>query len=164
MTNTEINAALRVQLVELLDGGSAHLRFEDVLRDWPESLRGTRPAGAAHTPWQVLEHIRLAQGDILDFSRNPHYQALDWPEDYWPSDEAPPSSDAWDRSVAQVRLDLAALKALVESPESDLFAPFPWGEGQALLREAMLAADHNAYHLGELMTLRKQLSARQNER
>ena len=158
------DAALRRQLVEALDGGHAHLRFEDVVRDWPEELRGVKPPGAAHTPWQALEHIRIAQADILDFSRNPHYGALDWPGDYWPPDEAPPSPEAWDRTVAQIRLDLDALKALVENPESDLFAPFPWGEGQALLREALLAADHNAYHLGEMMALRRMVSRQTRDR
>ncbi|MCB9386103.1 MAG: DinB family protein [Bryobacterales bacterium] len=153
--------ALRQQLVELLDGGQAHLRFEDVVRDWPEPARGLKPPGAAHTPWQVLEHIRIALNDILEFSRNPHHVSPTWPEGYWPSEPAPANAEAWARSIAHIRLDLDAMKALVENPETDLFAPFAWGEGQALLREAMLAADHNAYHLGEMMTLRRALLARE---
>ena len=150
--------ALRAQLVAALDGGQAHIRFEDAVRDWPEELRGVRPPGADHTPWQVLEHIRIAQRDILEFSRNPHHRSPDWPDGYWPAEEAPESAAHWDRTVAQIRLDTDAMKALVEDPESDLFVPFAWGEGQALLREALLIADHNAYHLGEMMTLRKLLS------
>jgi hypothetical protein len=151
--------ALRAQLVALLDGGQAHIRFDDVIADWPEELRGVKPPGAAHTPWQVLEHIRIAQRDILEFSRNPHHHSPKWPDGYWPKSDAPDSPEQWDRTAAQIRLDLDAMKALVEDPDSDLFQPFAWGEGQALLREALLAADHNAYHLGEMMTLRRLLSA-----
>ena len=161
MTVTAMNENLRTRLVELLDGGKAHLRLEEVMRDWPEDLRGVKSPGAAHTPWQVLEHIRIAQWDILEFSRNPHHRSPHWPNDYWPQNDAPPSAEAWDRTVGQIRLDLAAMKALIEDPESDLFTPFAWGEGQALLWEAMLIADHNAYHLGELMALRKMLGARE---
>ncbi|MEZ5363065.1 MAG: hypothetical protein R2748_12175 [Bryobacterales bacterium] len=106
----------------------------------------------------MLEHIRIALSDILEFSRNPHHVSPKWPDGYWPSELAPADAQAWARSIAQIRLDLDAMKALVEDPESDLFAPFPWGEGQALLREAILAADHNAYHLGEMMTLRRTLT------
>jgi hypothetical protein len=159
MNVTGADEALRRQLVELLDGGQAHLRLEDVVKDWPEELRGIKPPGAAHTPWQVLEHIRIAQWDILEFSRNPHHRSPDWPDDYWPEQAAPDSDADWERSIAQIRLDLDAMRALVEDPESDLFTPFAWGEGQALLREVMLTADHNAYHLGEMMVLRRMLSA-----
>jgi hypothetical protein len=149
--------ALRKRLVELLSGGSAHVKFNRAVRDWPAELQGHKPLNAAHTPWQVLEHLRLCQWDILEFSRDPHHQSPPHPDGYWPETEEPPLPDSWDRSVAQFRLDLDAMKALVESPDSDLFAPFPWGDGQDLAREAMLLADHNAYHLGELMTLRRML-------
>ncbi len=158
MMTPENNAALRRELVALLDGGQAHLRFDDVVRDWPEAQRDVTPEGAAHSPWQVLEHIRIAQGDILEFSRDPHHRSPEWPSGYWPAGSAPPHPHDWDRSAARIRLDLDAMKALVEDPESDLTAPFAWGDGQTLLREAMLLADHNAYHLGELMTLRRLLT------
>ncbi len=159
MSAASHDTALRAQLVALLEGGQAHARFEDVLRDWPDALRGAKPAGAAHSPWQVLEHMRIAQRDILEFSRNPHYRAMNWPDDYWPAGQAPGSVEDWDRSIAQIRLDLDALKALIEDSDADLYAPFAWGEGQTLLREALLVADHNAYHLGEMMTLRRTLTA-----
>ena len=158
MTARSNDKALREHLVALLDGGQAHIRFDDAIRDWPAELRGAKPPGAAHTPWQTLEHIRIAQWDIVDFSRNPHHETRKWPDDYWPSEEAPESEAQWDRTAARIRLDLDAMKALVEDSESDLFTPFPWGEGQTLLREALLLADHNAYHLGEMMTLRRMLS------
>ncbi len=158
MTNGENHTALRRELVALLDGGQAHLRFDDVFHDWPEEKRGVTPEGAAHSPWQVLEHIRIAQGDILEFSRNPHHRSPDWPGGYWPAVSAPPRQHDWDRSAARIRLGLDAMKALGEDRESDLTAPFAWGDGQTLLREAMLLADHNAYHLGELMTLRRLLA------
>jgi hypothetical protein len=151
--------ALRAQVVALLDGGQAHVRLEDVIDDWPEDLRGIKPEGASHSPWQVLEHIRIAQWDILEFSRNPHYRSPKWPEGYWPESAKPKTAAQWNRTAAQIRLDLDAMKALVEDPDSDLFTPFAWGEGQTLLREALLVADHNAYHLGEMMTLRRLLSA-----
>ncbi|MBI1353756.1 MAG: DinB family protein [Acidobacteria bacterium] len=149
--------ALRKRLVELLDGGWAHVTFDAAVADWPQELQGRKPKGASHTPWEVLEHLRLAQWDILEFSRDPHHKSPAFPEGYWPETSEPPLPDSWGRSVAQFKLDLDALKALVESPEMDLFAPFPWGDGQDLAREAMVAADHNAYHLGELMTLRRML-------
>lgn len=151
--------ALRAQLVALLDGGQAHVRFEDAIRDWPEELRGVKPPGAAHTPWQVLEHIRIAQWDILEFSRNPHHRSPEWPLGYWPESHAPETAAQWNRAAAQIRLDLDAMKAMAEDPEADLYTPFAWGEGQALLREILLVADHNAYHLGEIMALRSQLLA-----
>jgi hypothetical protein len=162
MSSSETDTALRQQLVALLDGGQAHLRFDDVVRDWPEPHRGTKPPGAAHSPWQVLEHIRIAQSDILEFSRDPHHRSPEWPEGYWPKEDAPPKAADWERTIAQIRLDLDAMKTLVEDRETDLFTPFAWGTGQALLREALLLADHNAYHLGEMMSLRKALSHREN--
>ena len=111
----------------------------------------------------MLEHIRIAQRDILDFSRGGDYEELNWPADYWPAAPKPPSASDWDESVTAVKTDLAALKALVEDPKSDLFAPFPWGDGQTLLREALLVADHNAYHLGEMMVLKRILGVLKSE-
>ena len=159
MSTPNPNASLREHLIELLTGGSAHLNPPNVFAGWPEETRGRKPEGAAHTPWEVLEHIRIAQRDILDFSKGGDYQELTWPTEYWPATATPPSESAWDESVAAVKTDLAAMKALVEDPKSDLFTPFPWGDGQTLLREALLVADHNAYHLGEMMVLKRMLGA-----
>jgi len=151
---------LRVQLAALLDGGQAHATFEDAVRDFPAELRGAVPAGAVHSAWQVVEHIRIAQRDILDFSAPPTggYQAMEWPKDYWP-EKAEPAAGEWERSVAAVQADLEAFKKLVLKPGTDLAKPFRWGTGQNLLREALLIADHNAYHVGELILLRRMLGA-----
>lgn len=149
--------ALRERLIELLNGGSAHIRFDKAVKEWPVELRGHKPQNAAHTPWEVLEHMRLCQWDILEFSRDPHHKSPPFPEGYWPETPTPPLPESWDRSIAQFKLDLDAMKALVAQSDVDLLAPLPWGDGQDLMREAMLLADHNAYHLGELMTLRRLL-------
>jgi uncharacterized damage-inducible protein DinB len=149
---------LRVQLEALLDGGQAHVTFADAVKDFPAELRGVAPAGVAHSAWQVVEHIRIAQRDILDFSAPPTggYQAMEWPKDYWP-EKAAPGVGEWELSVAEVQADLEAFKKLVLKPGTDLAKPFRWGTGQNLLREALLVADHNAYHVGELIVLRRLL-------
>jgi hypothetical protein len=151
---------LRAQLVALLDGGQAHATFADAVKDFPAELRGVVPEGAAHSAWQVVEHIRIAQRDILDFSAPPTggYQAMEWPKDYWPK-EAAPGPGAWERSVAEVHQDCDKFKALMVKPGTDLAKPFRWGTGQNLMREALLIADHNAYHVGELIVLRRLLGA-----
>ncbi len=153
------DASLREQLVQLLTGGQAHATFDKAVKDLPLALCGKRPKGAEHSPWEVLEHLRIAQWDILDFSRNPNYQHLPWPEGYWPAAPAPPDAKAWDKSVRAFRRDLKAMCALVIDPDTDLYAKIPHGDGQTILREALLIADHNAYHLGELVLLRRLLSA-----
>jgi hypothetical protein len=150
--------ALRHWLDWLLKGGGAHAGFDDGVRGLPPKLRGARAAGLPHTSWQLLEHMRRAQWDILDFSRNAKYKPLQWPEDYWPKRETPRQGE-WEKSVRQFRADLAAFRKLVANPRSDLYAPFAWGDGQNLLREALLLADHNAYHLGQLVLVRKALGA-----
>jgi DinB superfamily len=150
---------LRKHLVNLLRMKGAHLNFDEAVDKFPTALRGTKPHGAPHTPWQLLEHLRLAQWDILDFSRNPAYQEMEWPGDYWPKTEAPPDDAAWDQSVAQFRQDLKAMEELISDPSLDLTARIPHGTGQTLLREALLVADHNAYHLGQLVFVRKMLEA-----
>jgi hypothetical protein len=151
-------ASLRKHLIELLDGGSAHIRFADVVKDFPVDHAGIRPPGAPHSAWELLEHIRIAQHDILCFSEDPEkYVELKWPEDYWPSSPAPASADEWNSSVAAIQKDAAALLKLVNDPARDLFEPFPWGSGQTLLREALLVADHNAYHLGQLLLVRQMI-------
>jgi len=155
----EKDAALRQQLLELLKGGNAHANFQDAIRDFPAELRGKRPKGAAHSPWEELEHMRIAQWDILDFSRNADYKALKWPDDYWPATPEPPDEKAWDRSVHGFCQDLQTMCALVADEATDLFTRIPHGEGQTILREALLVADHNAYHLGQLVLLRRMLGA-----
>ena len=151
---------LRKQLVELLRMEGAHLSFDDAVADFPIKLRGVKPKGAPHTPWQLLEHLRIAQWDILDFSRNPDYQEMKWPDDYWPKTEAPPDAAAWDKSVAQFRRDLKAIEELVSDAGTDLTARIPHGTGQTLLREVLLVADHNSYHLGQLVFVRKMLEGK----
>ena len=149
--------SLRKHLLELLAGGSAHAKFEDVVKGLPARLRGVKPAKFPHTAWMLLEHLRLAQRDILEFSRNPKHTSPPWPSGYWPKTEAPPSAAAWNKSVLQFRRDLKAMQALVANRKTDLFARIRWGDGQTILREALLVADHNAYHLAQLVDLRRLL-------
>lgn len=151
--------ALRQHLVELLKGGSAHAKFEEAVKDFPERLRGKKPEGQPHTAWRLLEHMRIAQWDIVEFSRNAKHVSPEWPEGYWPEGDAPPSAAAWDKSVKQFRADLKAMQELVQDAQTDLYARIPWGDGQTILREALLVADHNAYHLGELLMVRRLLGA-----
>ena len=152
---------LRTQLVALLDGGQAHATFADAVKDFPQELRGVIPDGLPYSAWQLLEHMRIAQRDILNFSAPPTggYHGLKWPDEYWPKETVPGSADAWDRSIAAVQTDLEKFKALILKPEADLARPFLWGTGQNLLREALLIADHSAYHVGELVLLRRLLWA-----
>ncbi len=151
--------SLRQQLVDLLQGGNAHVKFEEVVKDFPERLRGKKPEGQPHTAWRLLEHMRIAQWDILEFSRNSKHVSPEWPEGYWPKGDAPPSPSAWEKSVKQFRADRKAMEDLVGDSETDLYARIPWGDGQTILREALLVADHNAYHLGELLMIRRLLGA-----
>ncbi len=158
MKNDE-SVQLRQQLVDAIRGHQAHLDFDAAVKGFPANLRGVKPPGATHTAWQLLEHVRIAQHDILAFSRDATHKSPKWPEGYWPSTEAPPSASAWDKSVAAVRRDGLAFNALVQDPSGDLFKPLAHGEGQNLLREALLVASHNSYHLGQLVYLRKMLDA-----
>jgi len=151
--------SLRQQLLVLLKGGNAHARFEEVVAGIPANLRGKRAPGLPHSPWMLLEHLRLAQRDILEFSRNKKHVSPDWPAGYWPRAEAPPTSAAWNTSIRRFRNDLKAMQNLVASPKTDLHARIPWGEGQTILREALLVADHNAYHLAQLVDVRRLLGA-----
>ena len=148
---------LRKHLLELLDGGHAHATFDNVIGDFPVKLRGEVPKGLPHSGWMLLEHLRLAQWDILDFSRNPKYKAMKWPEDYWPKTQAPADNAAWDKSVKSFRDDLDAMKKLVSDSKTDLFSRIPWGEGQTILREALLVSAHNSHHLGQLIDVRRLL-------
>jgi hypothetical protein len=155
------NAELRKQLLALLDGGQAHVTFDDVVKDLPAKLRGVVPESLPYSAWQLIEHLRITQRDILNFSAPPTggYHAINWPDDYWPKSVEPPTEHAWDQSIAAIRSDLKHFEDLIRKPESDLFKPFRWGDGQNLLREALLIADHTAYHLGELVVLRRLLGA-----
>jgi hypothetical protein len=149
--------ALRDHLIELLSGGHAHLEFEAAIAGLPVPLRGARPPGLPHTPWRLLEHMRIAQWDILRFCIDPAHVSPEFPAGYWPDGDAPPDTAAWDRSVEAFRADLQAMKDLVADPRRDLFATIPHGQGQTILREALLVADHNSYHLGQLVTIRRLL-------
>ena len=153
----EADASLRKHLVELLQGGQAHARISDALADFPAEKRGVCANGLQHTAWQLLEHVRLAQRDILEFSRDPQHASPDFPEGYWPKTPVPQDDAAWRKSVQSVASDSRAMIRLVTNPGSDLHRAFAWGEGQTLLREALLLADHNAYHLGQIVDLRRAL-------
>jgi hypothetical protein len=150
---------LRQHLLYLLSGGGAHAKFDDVIKDLPPALRGAKPPNYPHSPWMLLEHLRISQWDILEFSRNKKHVSPAWPEGYWPETDAPPTAAAWDKSVKSFRADLKAMQDLVANPKTDLFAKIPWGDGQTILREALLVADHNAYHLGQLVDVRRLLGA-----
>jgi DinB superfamily len=152
--------SLRKTLAELLRMKGAHVSLHEAVADFPPALRGVKPPSAPHTAWQLLEHMRLAQEDILDFSRNPKYKEKTFPDDYWPTTEAPPSEHAWAKSIETFENDLKQMQELVAETKHDLLAKLPHGTGQTLLREALLVADHNAYHLGQLMFLRKILENR----
>lgn len=151
--------ALREHLVYLLKGGGAHVHFTDAVEGFPETKRGAFIAGLPHTGWQLLEHSRIAQWDILEFSRNPNHVSPGFPEGYWPKTPGPPDEAAWGQSLEAFGRDLEQLISLVQNPETDLYASLPHGQGQTILREALLVADHNAYHLGQLVDLRRALGA-----
>lgn len=159
MSQDSQDQSLRDHLLELLKAGSAHLGFDEAIEGLPSELRGKKAPGLAHTVWQLVEHLRFTQEDILEFSRNSAYKEPKWPDDYWPETEAPPSDEAWEQSVEAFHRDLQAMKDLVADSKTDLFAKIPWGSGQTILREAMLVADHNAYHVGQIVTVRQGLGA-----
>ncbi len=151
------DAELRAQLARALEWEDAHAGFDRAVDGVPAGFRGRVSQGLPYSPWQLLEHLRLAQEDILDFCRNPGYAERDWPDDYWPAAPEPPSPSVWDDSVAAFRRDRMALARLATDPEVDLFSPIPHGNGQTVLRELLLVIDHNAYHVGELVVLRRAL-------
>jgi hypothetical protein len=151
------DTALREHLRDLLTSGNAHVEFDRAIEGLPPEARGLKHPPLPHTAWRLVEHMRIAQRDILDFSVDPKHVSPQWPEGYWPEGDTPPDPNAWDRSVAGFRADLAAMVALVMDPSTDLFARLPHGDGQTVLREALLVADHNAYHLGQLLAVRRLL-------
>ena len=158
-TETTSTDELRKQLTALLDGGQAHATFDQAVADFPAALRGVVVHLVPYSAWQLLEHLRITQKDILNFSAPPTggYHGLKWPDEYWPKSPQPPGADAWDNSIAEIRSDRAKFDDLLARPGVDLSRPFLWGSGQTLLREALLIADHNAYHIGELVLLRRLL-------
>ena len=156
---SDSQAALREHLLYLLQGGGAHAKFKDAVAKLPEKLRGVSPKGLEVSPWRVLEHMRLAQADIVEFCINREYREKEFPDDYWPASDAPPDPRAWDKSVKAFERDLGEMCKLVKNPRTDLYAKIPWGEGQTYLRETLLVADHNAYHLGQMIAVRRLLGA-----
>jgi hypothetical protein len=154
------DSSLRQHIIYLLSGGGAHLSFDDTVKRFPPALRGIKTPGAPHTAWQLVEHMRIAQWDILEFSRSAKHISPEFPDGYWPESETPPSARAWNKSLGAFRRDLKAMIALVSKRSTDLFARIPHGDGQTVLREALLVADHNAYHLGQLVLLAQVLGAR----
>jgi len=154
-----MNDPVREQIIKLLQGGQAHLTLDDVLKNFPPRLRGLKPAGAPHSAWQLLEHLRIAQWDILEFSRSGKHVSPKWPEGYWPSSDRPPTDAAWKKCISAIKRDCRAMQKLVENPRTDLYSKIPHGTGQNILREALLIADHNAYHIGQLLLVRQLLGA-----
>ncbi len=151
---------LRQHLVALLDGHQAHLTFDDAVADFPELLINVRPTNVPYTFWHLIEHLRIAQWDILDYMRNPNYASIEWPKDYWPDPEAQADQAAWMNTIHQFHADLRAIEDIVKNPATDLSAPIPHGySGHTILREVLLVADHNAYHIGELGILRQVMNA-----
>ncbi|MFW6161712.1 MAG: DinB family protein [Planctomycetota bacterium] len=151
--------AIRGHVLYVLRGGGAHLSLDQALDGLPADLRGARAGGTPYTVWRLLEHMRIAQRDILEFSRNPDYESPSWPDGFWPQGDAPPDAAAWERSLEQFRADAETIQALVQDESNDLLEPFPHGDGQTLLREALLVANHNAYHLGEMVVVRTLLGS-----
>ena len=158
-TGANHDQALREQLVALLKGGGAHVHFMDALDGFPEAKRGTFVEGLAHTGWQLIEHVRIAQWDIVEFSRDSKHVSPGFPEGYWPKTPVPPDQAAWQKSVEAFQQDLQEMIKLVNNPKTDLYMVIPHGDGQTILRQALLLADHNAYHLGQLIDLRRALGA-----
>ncbi|MGA2357211.1 MAG: DinB family protein [Terriglobales bacterium] len=152
-----VDQLLRNHLVDLLTGGRAHTTFDAAMGDWPVQLAGVKVANFPHTAWMLVEHMRIGQWDILEFSRDPKHVSPKWPEGYWPASDAPPNEKEWKASMAAFKKDLKSMAQFVGNRKNDLSAGIPWGDGQTILREALLVADHNAYHLGQLVMLRKSI-------
>lgn len=154
--STNESSTLRKMIVDAMSGHHSHVDFDSVVEDFPIELRGVKPAGAPHSPWQLLEHIRIAQWDILEFSRNPKHKSPKWPDGYWPKGDAPPDENAWTESVKAYQKDAHDFGELIMQ-NAYLLKPIEHGQGQTLLREALLVANHNSYHLGQLVFLKKTL-------
>lgn len=151
------DTALREHLTQLLEGGNAHATFDSAVKGFPVDRAGVRPKGLPHSAWELLEHIRIAQHDILRFSISADHVSPAWPEGYWPPAPGPEKETDWARSVKAIKKDMSEFQNLIRDPKQDLYRKFPWGDGQTLLREALLIADHNAYHIGQLVLVRRLL-------
>jgi DinB superfamily len=160
MSNDDLKM-LRKQLVNALSGGESHTTFDKVVKDFPPQARGTKPHNTPHSAWELVEHMRIAQRDILDFARDPKHQSPEFPKGYWHESESPPSEAAWKQSVDAFQRDSKELGQLLET--ADLFASLPHGQGHTLLREAVVAANHNSYQLGQLVFLKRMLSGKAQE-
>ena len=158
-SRTDPDRALRDHVVALLAEGHAHVTFTDAIAHLPAALRGAKPPGQPFTLWRLLEHIRISQWDIVEFTKSAKHVSPQWPAGYWPASDAPPDAAAWDKSVAQVERDLEEMLRLVRDPKVDLYARIPHGTGQTPLREALVLADHNSYHVGQLVLVRRLLGA-----
>jgi hypothetical protein len=154
------DAALRKQLEHAMTGDESHIEFAAAVEDFPVDSAGLKPHGIPHSGWELLEHLRIAQHDILEFSRNPQHKSPKWPDGYWPESATPPNERAWKESIAAYQKDAKALKELIADSTRDLYKPIEGGEGQTLLREALVVAAHNSYHLGQLVFLKKMLPAK----
>lgn len=150
-------ALLREQLLHAMRGDESHIEFAAAVKDFPANSYGAKPAGVPHSAWQLIEHMRIAQHDILEFSRNPKHKSPKFPEGYWPKTEAPPDAKAWQASIRSFENDARKMEELMQDEQQDLFKPLAHGDGQTLLREALVVAAHNSYHLGQLMLLKKML-------
>lgn len=158
-TNQDHHRTTVKTLVDMLDGRHAHATLDDAVKDLPAHLRGEVPNDLPYSLWQLLEHIRITQWDILEFSKNPQHVSPAWPEGYWPRDPQPPDAHAWSNTLKAIKSDQAAFIELLEAKGADLYTPFPHGDGQNLLREAILIIDHTSYHVGEMIVLRRLLGA-----
>lgn len=154
MSNSE-NTAIIDNLINLLNKGNAHISVDEALKDIPFEILGSKPEGVPYSIWQLAEHIRIAQEDILNFSKDSQYQSPNWPDDYWPKEVKPTSKEAWENCIAQIKKDRKSFITLLRNSADSLFTPFPYGDGQTLLREALVLADHQSYHTGEIIILRR---------
>jgi hypothetical protein len=161
-TKGALAKALETELTALLEGGHAHATFDAAVKDFPAELRGKVPKGLPYSAWQIVEHLRIAQQDMLEFSDNAKgtYKEKKWPDEYWPREAAPPNAKAWDKTIGAIHADRKAfLELLNKADKAALIGPFAWSKDQSLLKEALQIADHNAYHIGELIVVRRLLGA-----
>lgn len=152
-TTSTSDQLLREHLVRTLSWEGAHQQFDSIVQKFPNDWVGRKVDGVPYSPWQLLEHIRLTQRDILDFCRDPDYEEPRWPDEYWPAEDAPPDPGDWHRAAEQFKADRSAFAELIADPQLDVFARIPHGDGQTYLREALLIIDHNAYHVGQMVVL-----------